>query len=263
MLQLQTSTAGRARRLAVLAAALAASAGLSAAHAAPVNLNTWDFTPGGTWNVAADQNSVLQGTNGAPTIFYSGGQDQGKSLSGTITVETTGDDDFIGFVLGYNAGDNASDDANYILIDWKKADQGGFFGCVAQAGLAISQVSGVLADDSGAWCHDPANNVTELARAATLGDTGWVSNQTYTFDLTFTENLIEVFVNGVLELSVAGVFGNGSFGFYNYSQATVRYAGIQEEILPPSEVPLPAALPLMLAGLAGLRFASRGKRAKA
>lgn len=246
-----------------IAVLLAAVSSLAVAQASPVDLSTWSDTPGGTWNVAADNNSVLQGTNGNPTVFYSGTNDKGKSLSGTITVETTGDDDFIGFVLGFNAGDETNAAADYILIDWKKADQGGFFGCVATDGLSISQVSGPIADNSGAWCHDPANGVTELARATTLGSTGWVSNQTYEFDLTFTDNLIQVFVDGALELSIAGVFGDGSFGFYNYSQATVRYAGLQEDILPPSEVPLPAALPLMLAGLGGLGALSRRKAHKA
>jgi hypothetical protein len=265
MLKLQSRSIekGPRRSAAVLAGVLAAFACAPAALAAPVDLSTWSNTAGGNWNVAGDTSSVLQTVNGNSTIFYSGGQDQGKALSGTITVQTTSDDDFIGFVLGYNDGDQTSATADYILIDWKQGTQGSF-GCSADKGLAISLVSGPLANNSGAWCKDPANNVTELARANTLGDTGWVDNQTYSFDLTFTDSLIEVFVNGILELSVSGVFANGSFGFYNYSQANVRYAGIEEEVLPPtSEVPLPAALPLMLAGLAGLRFASRSKRAKA
>ncbi len=247
------------RRLsaAVLAAGAGALASLSAAQAGPVNLNSWSHTVGGNWNVAGDNNTVLQTVNGDPTIFYSGVNDKGKSLSGTITVQTTSDDDFIGFILGFNAGDESNAAADYILIDWKQGTQGSF-GCSANAGLAISHVSGAIGNNSGAWCHNSANNVTELARATTLGATGWLDNTTYTFDLTFTDNLIEVFVNGLLELSVAGIFGDGSFGFYNYSQATVRYAGIEEDILPPNgEVPLPAAFPLMLAGLGGLGFAAR------
>jgi hypothetical protein len=68
----------------------------------------------------------------------------------------------------------------------------------------------------------------------------------------FTSSLVEVFVNNVKELSVNGSFADGSFGFYNYSQAQVRYAGLQQDVLPPqpSAVPLPAALPALAAGIA-------------
>lgn len=244
---------------AALASLAACVSFVASAHAAPVDLSTWTAEGPGNWVTAADNNSVLQTLNDNPTLFFNGVNSQGKALSGSITVETTSDDDYVGFVLGYNAGDLTNDSASYILIDWKQIDQGSF-GCTAQAGLAISQVSGAVGNDAGAWCHAPANNVTELARATNLGDTGWADNTTYTFKLTFTDSLIEVFVNDVLELSVSGAFADGSFGFYNYSQASVRYAGIQEDVVPPSEIPLPAALPLMAMGLGGLGFWSARRR---
>lgn len=247
------------RLLATLGAALCA--GFGAAQAAPVDLSTWQVAGTGTWNLAADNNSVKQTVNGNPTIFFNNQNSQGLSLSGQITVETASDDDYIGFVLGYNSGDLNNPNADYILIDWKQGNQT-FFGCPASRGLSISHVSGQLGNNTGAWCHDPANNVTELQRAANLSDTGWADNTTYDFQLTFTETVIQVFVNGVLELNIAGNFANGSFGFYNYSQANVRYAGIQEEVAPPvnGEIPLPAAFPLMLAGLGGLGFVTRRRK---
>ena len=76
-----------------------------AASAALVDLSSWTGQGGSSnWTVAADKNSVFQSTNGAPTVFFSGTNDQGKVLSGKIKVETTADDDFIGFVLGYKSG---------------------------------------------------------------------------------------------------------------------------------------------------------------
>ncbi|WP_072745722.1 PEP-CTERM sorting domain-containing protein [Oceanicella actignis] len=228
---------------------------------APVNLNDWvaaggGAEGGGNWNIAPDGNSVLQTLNGAPTVFHNNADSQGAALSGTITVETASDDDFIGFVLGYKAGDLTNPSADYLLIDWKQGDQS-FFG-FAPAGLAISRVTGALGDDSGAWSHDPANNVTELQRGATLGSTGWADNTTYSFDLIFTSTAVQVFVNGVKELDVAGTFANGGFGFYNYSQQAVRYAGLAERAAPPiGAVPLPGALPLMALGLGALGLLGR------
>lgn len=246
-----------------LFAAVAAVSLPGLAGAAPVDLSTWAGAEGpGTWNIAPDNNSVLQTVNGNPTVFHNGANSQGNALSGTIEVQTTGDDDYIGFVLGYKSGDLTNASADYLLIDWKQLNQGSF-GCNADVGLSISRVSGSLGNDSGAWCHDPAAGVTELQRAATLGSTGWADNTEYNFEITFTSALVEVKVNGTTELSIAGLFENGSFGFYNYSQSTVRYGALQEDALPdpePNVVPLPASLPMLAAGLGLVGFVARRKR---
>jgi hypothetical protein len=219
----------------------------------PVDLSSWKANGNGNWVLQSGNNAVQQGINGAPTVFHNNKNSQGTALSGQITVKTTSDDDYIGFVLGYNNNDLTNSSADYLLIDWKQGDQS-YYGA-GQKGLAISQVSGVLGDNSGAWAHDPSNSVTELARATNLGDTGWLDNTTYDFDITFTSSLVEVFVNGIKELSIAGAFSNGSFGFYNYSQQNVLYAGI-EEVNVPSAVPVPAAAFMFapaLLGFIGLR----------
>lgn len=211
-------------------------------EAAPVDLSSWavDGTSS-DWNLALDNNSVVQAVNGQPTVFYNGVNSQGNALSGTIEVQTASDDDFVGFVLGYDAGDLSGPGASFILIDWKQGNQGS-----AAVGLSVSEVTGQLVT-ARAWDHATDATFNELQRATNLGSTGWADNTEYSFDLTFTSSLIEVFVDGVKEISIAGSFEDGSFGFYNYSQGNVRYAGIQEVTLPP--VPLPAALPLLGAGL--------------
>ena len=230
----------------------------SAAQAAPTNLSTWTAEgSGGNWVRAADNNSVTQTVNGAPTVFYSDFNGQGRSLSGTIRVGTSNDDDFIGFVLGFNPGDLTRATTNYLLLDWKQNTQAGAGG-TAQRGLALSRVTSTLPDGSGAWWHDPSAGVTELARGATLGSTGWVDNQTYTFNIAFTATNVKVFVDNVLQFDLNGTFADGRFGFYNYSQASVIYAGIEDVVLPPA-VPEPASWAMMIAGF-GLAGAAMRRR---
>lgn len=190
-------------------------------------------------------------------FFDPGSNSQGTKLGGEITVETTSDDDFVGFVLGYQDGEINSTNADFWLVDWKQRDQS-----PAVDGLALSHVKGDLttinASSFGGWWNhvDPIN---EVQRGATRGSTGWADNTKYTFDIVFTSTLIEVKVNGVTEISYSGLFSDGSFGFYNFSQRSVRYSGITQVVVPPttSPVPLPAGLPLLLAGLGGLIMVRR------
>jgi hypothetical protein len=249
----------------IFAAAAAAILAPTFGLAGSVDLTDWiengyrGNNGAGTWNVAPSKDTVLQTINGQPTVFFdSTSNAQGTALKGSIEVKTTGDDDFIGFVLGYQDGEMNSTNADFWLIDWKQANQG-----AASVGLSLSHVTGDLTTGPGAdptfWAHSGV--VSEQQRGTNLGSTGWADNTLYNFELTFTSSLIEVFVDGVKELSLAGSFTDGAFGFYNYSQSSVQYAGITEDVLPPSPVPLPASLPLILAGLGALGLARRRRTA--
>ncbi|MFK7915252.1 MAG: hypothetical protein AB8B93_15170 [Pseudomonadales bacterium] len=265
-----------------LAAAIAALSACSA-HAMPVDLSGWQSeqhtrtssatNSGANWTVqGANNDSVFQSVNGRPTVFFDPLADaQGTALSGEITVETNSDDDFVGFVLGYETGEINSTASDFILIDWKQGTQPNGGDGTADEGLAISHVTS--ASGEGLWGRETSNTpvgVREIARATNLGDTGWVDNQTYSFDLVFTSSLIQVLVDDILELSItaaeAGLtgFADGSFGFYNYSQSSVRYAGISESIVidpdpdpDPNPVPGPAPLGLLLLGAAALQARRR------
>ncbi len=226
------------RAAALITAGVFASA---AAQAGPVDLSGWVAEGGGSsWNVESGNNSVLQTVNGAPTIFFdpTASSSQGTALNGKIRVVTSEDDDYIGFVLGYQSGDLGSASTDFFLVDWKQGNQagGGNYG-FGSRGLAISHVTNA-SDDFAFWGHDSATGssvVTEIARGNTLFDTGWNDNQEYAFNIIFNSGVIEVQVDGVTELAitpgdVSGIssFSDGAFGFYNFSQAQVRYSAIEQ-----------------------------------
>ncbi len=265
-----------------LAAILATTISVGAAGAATVDLTSWTTEnypavsgfSGASWDVAADGSSVLQTVNGQPTIFYGGFSSFGLETTGKIEVTTGNDDDFVGFVLGFDAGDTSSATADYLLIDWKQATQSFDFsggtanstvGSQAPAGLAVSRVTGIPTADE-LWGHDNQvgntnGGLVELARANTLGSTGWADNTEYEFSFDFGPNNLVVEVDGVEQFDLAGSFTNGSFGFYNFSQNAVRYSAFEtNEGSFPSPVPLPASLPLLLVTLGGMGLAVRRRK---
>lgn len=246
------------RHICHFVAALSLAAIANPAHADPTDLTGWVREgSGGTWVVAPDNNSVRQTVNGDPTIFYSDFDAFGRQLSGTIRVNGTGDDDFIGFVVGFNSGE-LTGPGEFYLIDWKQLNQN--YNGFAPAGLALSRVTMGLADNTGAWAHNPALGVTELARGATLGSTGWADLTTYTFDIAYTASNLTVSVNGIEQFNINGSFSDGRFGFYNYSQADVTYAGITDIELPPTPgVPEPAAWGMLIGGF-GMAGAAMRRR---
>lgn len=233
------------------------------AQAGPVDLSTWvsEEAPGSgpaNWVVqnSPANDAVLQYNNSRPSFFYEAGTNaQGLALSGKIEVQTTGDDDFIGFALGFDSGD-ATGASDFMLIDWKQGNQP-YCGGTAAAGLAISRVSS-SSTECDYWKH--SGGVTEIARGNTLGSTGWLDNTEYAFDLQFTASLITVSVNSVLELSITaadaglGSFDDGAFAFYNYSQSTVLYSAIEEDV---TILPTPASLALFGLGLLALGIRRR------
>ncbi|WP_199555391.1 PEPxxWA-CTERM sorting domain-containing protein [Sandaracinobacteroides hominis] len=231
------------------------------AIAAPVDLSGW--TAEGTsknWVVQPGNNSVLQTVNGNPTVFYGTSNAIGNKLSGTIRVGADGDDDYIGFVLGFDPGELSAATPDYMLIDWKQNNQD-----VAKRGLSISRVTGAIQNgqNNAPWAHTGV--VQELQRGATLGDTGWVDNVTYSFDLYFYASNIQVWVDGVKQIDLDGSFSDGRFGFYNYSQSSALYAGIMEDVLPPIDppvggIPEPTTWAMLIAGFGLVGGAARRRR---
>jgi len=253
------------------------------ATAASVDLSSWTAEsyssvsgfPAGSWSVASGGGSVYQSQNGQPTFFYSDFNSFGTSVTGKISVSGS-DDDFIGFALGFRPGDSANTAADYLLIDWKRGTQTFDFGTPsssgggsAPAGLAVSRVTGVPDADE-FWQHDnltgtPAGSgLTELARASTLGSTGWSGSTEYKFSFDFGPNNLVVKVDDVEQFNLSGSFSDGRLAFYNFSQAGVTYSAFTVDTGSfPAPVPEPEIYAMMGLGLGLLGWVGRRKRLQA
>ena len=238
--------------------------GLSgAANAATIGpFSDWTSdSVGGTspnWVNQEGRDTVRQTKNSNPSVYYQAGSNaQGSTFSGTFGVDGHNDDDFIGFVLGYQPNELKNTFADFWLIDWKAADQG-----KAGVGLTLSHVTHYNVANQ-YWEHN--EGVHEVQSGFNFGSTGWEPKTEYSYDLTFTSDLIEMYLDGNLELSLTPAavglttFADGAFGFYNNSQKQAYYS--LDGVANISEVPLPAAAWLfapVVAGVFGLK--SRNKR---
>lgn len=270
--------------------ALCAFSGVAAA--VPVSLNTWTAESypavsgfgAGVWTVSGDGSSVFQSVNGQPTLFYSDFTAFGTKVTGTINVTNAGgDDDYIGFALGFGAGDSTNASADYLLVDWKRGTQSFEFGAPSSspggpafAGLAVSRVTGIPDADE-FWQHanlsgtGAVSGLEELARGSTLGNVGWGLATAYEFTFDFGPNNLQVFVNGVMEIDITGTFNDGYLAFYNFSQAGVTYSAfdLEEGSFPdpgdngsgPVGVPEPGSIILFGMGLMGLGLLARRRKA--
>lgn len=196
----------------------------------PVNLNDWieeGIDANGVWTVSGDGSYVDQSINGAPTFFVSPDTLFNSVIRGTFSVRTTGDDDFIGFVFGYQRPVGEEDYFNFILFDWKQNSQ--LITGTAQEGFTLCRVEGTVNSDGGNlsggltpyWSHA---DTTMLILDSLYGSTmGWVDNREYLFELNYDAEHITISIDSTIIFDISGNFPIGRFGFYNYSQPNVRY----------------------------------------
>ena len=223
------------------------------------DLRQWEpLGPDGDWEVSADGLEVVQRTNADPFFFVSPDSVIDATISGTFEVETTNDDDYVGFVLGYTGPTLADEhDYDFLVLSWKQADQSGFGGCTARAGFTLARVDGRLVeqpDERGDgsdfvldtfWCQEQVNDDPRYEVLATAWDPngGWEDNTEYAFELTYTSTRFELRLDDQLVLAVDGTFPAGRFGFFNYSQPNARYSGFAQQDTPPSPTPTPTPTP--------------------
>jgi hypothetical protein len=202
---------------------------------------------------------VYQSINGDPTFFVSPAPVFNTTVSGTFTMEREEDDDFVGFVFGYqtpNAG-TAPTDWDFLLFDWRNfEDRSGASTPFPNRdpGFRLLDVDCTFGD---AGCgpdpltevnpSDPFGPLTYGSGVDLLAEDvpaeGWEYNTPYTYELRYTADSLRVRIEGGTGTYAAGVtvfefsasdlgfasFPSGRFGFYNNSQGGVRYTGFAED----------------------------------
>ncbi|MBL0913477.1 MAG: gliding motility-associated C-terminal domain-containing protein [Bacteroidia bacterium] len=194
-----------------------------------MDLHTWhregDITS--NWTVDPSGLSVYQSVNSPASFFVSDQEFINVRFSGQYSVANDGDDDFVGFVVGYKTPLNGNNAWDFMLLAQKRDIFGGtntpcdnFFGTVNGTGGQINLVNYTATAPSQLITHT-CDNVFP----------GWAYNTVYNFTCLYTSSLIVVTINGDTLVNQQGCFDAGRFGFYNNSQSRVTYSNFTYEVL--------------------------------
>lgn len=214
------------------------------------NFNLWqdEGDSAAQWSAISSGTQALQNYNtNYPSFFVGPDTLINVHISGKFKVNTTSDDDYIGFVFGYQEPTNFSWMGNppfntsltnsctmdFYLFDWKKSAQT-YSGYTALEGFTLDKVDGTFtATTAGVfpsfWVHTNSTsfNVLQTLYGNTLG---WVSFQTYEFDLYYAPTRAVILLDSDTIFDQSGCFEPGRFGFYNYSQNNSIYWDFNYEL---------------------------------
>jgi len=173
------------------------------------------------WVKDATNTSVTQVVNSDASFLLGDFNFSNAQIEGTWSVNTPTDDDYIGFGFGYQ------DSQHFYLFDWKQSDQGDPLG-FAERGMSV-KVFNANSPLTGSdfW---PSGGNGARVRTIYHNTIQWAHFTEYKFKLRFRPGEIKITVSqGTTVLADFTVndttYTNGKFGFYNYSQEQVRYAG--------------------------------------
>lgn len=209
-----------------------------------VNFNNWTATGAfnSVWTVQAANTELLSGVNlNFPTMFVGPDTLINVRVTGTFRVEDFVDDDYVGFVFGFQETSGfawgpafgSAMNHEYYLFDWKKNTQN-YLGWIAQEGYSLNHVNGTWTYNNASvfpsfWVHtpSPAFDVLQTDYSAI---NGWVTNVYYNFELLYTPTRAVIMIDNDTIFDEPGCFEPGLFGFYNYSQAFARYLNFNYEL---------------------------------
>ncbi len=209
-----------------------------------VDFNTWKQTGdvAGSWLIQSGGSQLQTNANTVyPTMFVGPDTFINVRITGSFEVPTSWDNDYLGFVFGYDSPDTTwgnpfpinSADMDFYLFDWKRSQQT-YLGYFAQEGFTINDVDGVYQYNTASvfpsfWSH--TNSAPFNVLATDFGVTrGWNVGQTYDFELLYTPSRAVVKIDTDTIFDITGCFEPGRFGFYNYSQDNALYWNFNYEL---------------------------------
>ncbi|MDM8548892.1 carboxypeptidase regulatory-like domain-containing protein [Desulfobacterales bacterium HSG2] len=180
----------------------------------------------GNWIVEEGGESVLfrvQDHNSpSPALFVSPEPFVNKTVSGKFVVETEYDDDYVGFVFGYQGIDD------FYLLRWRQGQDNDW----TTSGFTLAHVTGGL---SGILHEDQHTSVSGYEVLGTKPEIPWADKTPYEFTLDYRSDSIRIdiaggdFGDGTTIFNLTGEFPEARFGLFNFSQDNTRYEGITQK----------------------------------
>jgi RHS repeat-associated protein len=182
--------------------------------------------PDASWQIQSGNTVVEQKINADASILLSNTDVTNNRIEGTWKVGTSDDDDYIGFVFGYQ------NPQHFYLFDWRQADEN--FKGFAERGMSIKVVdvnSSLTGTDL--W---PTNGNGNRVKTIFHNTVAWKDLTDYKFTLDFVPGQFTITVkegNTIIESVTINdnTYTSGKFGFYNYSQSNVLYSGFSQQAL--------------------------------
>jgi uncharacterized repeat protein (TIGR02543 family) len=193
-----------------------------------VDLNNWNEV-GGTadWSVLQGGRTLKQVANTSTPTFYVSNTDYiNVAIRGTIQVENrAGDDDFIGFVIGFQKNSSVYD---FLLVEW-----GYLTRTFSQDGMmSLTQFSNV-SNFNISSAHQSYKRYHSSGTKSILATNPirWEDKIEYDFEFLYTETTLKLLIDGNVifnqTTSVDNPFEIGKFGFYGNSQPNVVYGNVR------------------------------------
>jgi len=184
------------------------------------------------WVLNSTKTSVTQTTNSRPTAFLSDIDCVNAKIEGYFSVDTSNDDDFIGFVFGYK------DTGHYYLFDWKQAHgSDAHSNNSGKQGMSVKLVNtDSTIEEEELWSSLGSGDKVKVLYH---NDIAYADKTLYSFSLTYIDegkfNIVVKQGTKILDdiTIIDNTYTSGKFGFYNFSQDMVTYTGFNIKELAP------------------------------